>query len=296
MSINLDNYLRDRRELIERYLDKVLPSESRYPEKLHQALRYSVFSGGKRIRPILLLGSYEIFRDDIEKALPFACALEMIHCYSLIHDDLPAMDDDDFRRGKATCHKVFGEATAILAGDALLTEAFGLMARSGLEFGFGEKCLEAIQEFANAAGLNGIIAGQEVDLEKQGMRYDDRDLEFISRRKTGALIKASVLVGGMLGGASESELTALSEFGLRVGLAFQIKDDILDFGGVDKGDIVQNSDARKSKATYPGFFGLNQSMALARKYSEEAREYLSIFSERADALRQIAEWLVCREY
>jgi len=296
LSIELDQYFKARRELIEKSLDQFLPSEQTYPEKIHQAIRYSLFGGGKRIRPILLLAGYEIFRDDLERAMPFACALEMIHNYSLIHDDLPAMDDDDFRRGKPTCHKMFGEATAILAGDALLTEAFGLMARAGLEMGSDQVGLKAIQELGQAAGLSGIITGQELDLEKQGQVYNEQDLEYISRHKTAALIRASVKVGGILGGAGESELTALSEFGERIGRAFQIVDDVLDFQVGDRDRKGSESDARKKKATYPALLGLSQSRELAKRLSREALKCLEIFSDRAEPLRKIAGWLVAREY
>ncbi len=296
MSIELESYFKARQDLIEKELDQSLPSEKAYPEKIHQAIRYSLFSGGKRVRPILLLAGFEVLRDDLERALPFACAIEMIHNYSLIHDDLPAMDDDDFRRGKPTCHKVFGEATAILAGDALLTEAFGLMAKTGLERGMGMTALRAIREVAEASGLAGIITGQELDLDKQGQTYDEQDLLFINQHKTAALIRAAVVAGGILGEAGEKELDALSGFAEKIGIAFQIVDDLLDFQTGDGGRKGEGSDARKKKATYPGLIGLNRSKEIAERLSREAINCLEIFPERAEPLRKIAGWLVSRGY
>lgn len=296
LSTELENYLQARKALIENFLDQYLPKETTYPERIHQAIRYSVFSGGKRIRPILLLASYEIFQRDLAQALPFACGVELIHSYSLIHDDLPAMDDDDFRRGKPSCHKIFGEATAILAGDALLTEAFVMMARAGLELGLGSLALEVILELGQASGLSGIITGQELDLEKQGEDYDEEDLKFINEHKTAALIRASVRAGGILGRAEKRELKALSEFGQCLGLAFQIIDDILDFQETEVKKEPVRSDTRKKKATYPALLGLNQARDKAKELSQEAIEKLSFFPERARWLRAIAQWLLGREY
>ncbi len=297
MSFELQEYLQSRKQLIDQALDQYLPSAERYPEKIHQAVRYSVFSGGKRLRPILLLASYELFKPDFHPALPFACALEMIHTYSLIHDDLPSMDDDDFRRGKPTSHKVFGEAIAILAGDALQTEAFSLMAREGMKSGIEpERILRAIFELAESAGLNGMVSGQVMDLEKQGRDYSLEELEFIHRHKTGALIRASVKIGGILAGAGEEDLTALGEFGERIGLAFQIMDDILDLKGDERLGKPLGSDLKKEKATYPALLGLNKSEEQAKSLVAEAVKFLERFGERGEVLCSLARFLVEREY
>ncbi len=297
MSFDLAGYLAERKKIIEQALDRYLPPENTYPEKIHQAVRYSVFAGGKRIRPILMLASYEIFRSDYERVLAFACALEMIHTYSLIHDDLPAMDDDDFRRGKPTSHKVFGEATAILAGDALQAEAFRLMAEAGIKEGLEpERVIWAIYELANSAGLSGLVSGQIMDLEKQGKKYTEKELEFIHRHKTASLIRASIKIGAILAGAEKKEIKALEEFGERIGLAFQIMDDILDIVGGEKLGKPIGSDQKKQKATYPALLGLNKSEERAKALVEQAFKFLEDFEEKAEPLRAIARFLIEREY
>jgi len=297
LSFDLAGYLAERKKIIEQALDHYLPSENTYPEKIHQAVRYSVFAGGKRIRPILMLASYEIFRSDYERVLAFACALEMIHTYSLIHDDLPAMDDDDFRRGKPTSHKVFGEATAILAGDALQAEAFRLMAEAGIKEGLEPgRVIWAIYELANSAGLSGLVSGQIMDLEKQGKKYTEKELEFIHRHKTASLIRASIKIGAILAGAEKKEIKALEEFGERIGLAFQIMDDILDIVGGEKLGKPIGSDQKKQKATYPALLGLNKSEERAKALVEQALEFLEDFKEKAEPLRSIARFLIEREY
>src|SRR5512136_877011 len=227
--MDLKKYLKERCTLVDEALGRYLPSEDDLPRSLHKSMRYSVFAGGKRVRPILLLAACEAAGGDIGMAMPAACAMEMIHTYSLIHDDLPAMDDDDFRRGNPTNHKVFGEAIAILAGDALLTEAFVLMsnpeyARSG----DAERVLPVIREIAHCAGSHGMVGGQVVDMESEGK--NDIDLAtvlYIHTHKTGALIKAAVKAGALLGGADEAGLNAMTKYGEAIGLAFQIADDIL---------------------------------------------------------------------
>jgi len=297
LSFELENYLQDRKKLIEGGLERFLPPADSYPEKIHQAVRYSVFAGGKRIRPILLLASYELFKKDIKPALPFACALEMIHTYSLIHDDLPSMDNDDFRRGKPTCHKLFGEAVAILAGDALLSYAFRLMAETGLKSKISSSIvLKVIFEIAHGAGLGGMISGQALDIEKQGRAYEEKELEFIHSHKTGALIRAGVVAGALLARAQESELKALSEFGNRIGLAFQIVDDILDIKGGQELGKTKGKDQKLEKATYPKLIGLNKSEKRAEKLSKEAVRYLEIFGEKAKALKELAGYLITRSY
>jgi len=295
LSFDLQNYLRDRKELIDRGLDRYLPRESRHPEIIHKAVRHSVFAGGKRLRPVLLLAGYELFQDDYKRALGFACAVEMLHTYSLIHDDLPAMDNDDFRRGVASSHKLFGEAIAILAGDALQAEAFGLMARSGLESGFSPKTvLDAISDLADAAGMKGMVSGQALDMETQGKSYSEKELEFIHLHKTGALIRASIVTGARLAGGDEKALAALSGFGLKIGLAFQVADDVLDVKGGESLGKPAGSDQKKKKATYVELFGLNRAKGLAGSLISESLELIRDFGTRGEPLRLLARFMVER--
>lgn len=289
-------YLKKRIEFVNEGLDKLLPPVDQRPAVLHQAMRYSVFAGGKRLRPILFLGSIEALGKEISSFLSFACALELIHTYSLIHDDLPAMDDDDLRRGLPTCHIKFGEAQAILAGDALLTYAFNLMIKTqknGIE---AERLLLAIDEVAYSAGLKGMIVGQVVDIESENRDINLDELQYIHLNKTGALFRAALRSGGILGGATEFQLKKLTEFAEQFGLAFQITDDILDvIGDEAKLGKPTGSDSRKSKATYPTLLGLEQSKKLAREAVEKAVQSLDCFDSKADPLREIAYLLVNRE-
>ena len=297
MSFELQRYLKARKNLIDRELDRLLPPQDRYPEKIHRAVRYSVFAGGKRLRPILLLAGYQTFKDDFRLCLPFACALEMLHTYSLIRDDLPAMDDDDFRRGNPASHKVFGESIAILAGDALQTEAFGLLAGAGLESGFPAKTvLKVIADLARASGLSGMITGQVLDMETQGKKYTEKNLEFIHRHKTSALIRASIVMGARLAGASEKQISALSGFGERIGLAFQVADDILDLKGGKRFGKPRGSDQRKKKATYTDLFGLKKAGQRSQELVAEALKFMEDFPDRARPLREMAKFLIERTY
>ena len=252
--MNLQKYFKERRELVDRWLINAMPAENELPIPLYSAMRYSLFAGGKRIRPILMFAACEAVGGDINYAQPAACAMEMIHTYSLIHDDLPAMDNDDFRRGKPTNHKVYGEAISILAGDALLTQAFILLSSPFLALNIPhDRILAVINEIASCSGSRGMIGGQVADIESE--RKPDIDLptvQYIHIHKTGALIKASVKSGGILGGASERELASLIRYGEAVGLAFQIVDDILDIEG-NSAELGKDtgSDRSRGKATYP---------------------------------------------
>ncbi len=295
--MDMEEYLRERRRLVDDALERHLPRDDTYPEEIHKAVRYSVFSGGKRLRPILTLAATEAVGGDEQTAIPFACAIEIIHTYSLIHDDLPAMDDDDLRRGKPTSHKVFGEAIAILAGDALNTEAFNLIARETLEKGINPVlALEIITEITDAAGLKGMVTGQVLDLEKEDQPCRPEELEFIHRHKTASLITASVRVGARLGGAGPSELEALTNYGMAIGLAFQIVDDLLDVEGGKEWGKVRGRDKNLSKATYPALHGLEASRSKARELSEKACAAIDGFDHRADPLRSLAEYIVSRTY
>ena len=298
--MDIKKYLNDKREIVDAALERTLPKSVESQTTLHKAIRYSLFAGGKRIRPILSMAAFETVGEKGDGVLPFACALEMIHTYSLIHDDLPAIDNDDYRRGKLTCHKVFGEAVAILAGDALLTEAFQLMTRQALRTppsGNEGLILDLVNEVARAAGISGMVAGQVVDIESEGKEIDLPTLEYLHTHKTGKMIRVSIRVGARLGGAKGEPLQALTHYGERIGLAFQIADDILNVEG--KPEVLgksTGSDATRKKATYPGLFGLEESKRRARGLVEGAIEALSPFGPEADPLREIARFIVEREY
>lgn len=296
--MDLKAYLKERIALVDEALEECLPQESERPESLHKAMRYSIFAGGKRVRPILMLAACEAVGGDIRQAMSAACAMEMIHTYSLIHDDLPAMDDDDFRRGRATNHKVFGEAIAILAGDALLTEAFRLVSDPGFAASADPAArLFVIHEIATAAGSYGMVGGQVVDMESEGK--PDMDLptvQYIHTHKTGALIKASVISGALLGRANGDQYRAIQRYGEAAGLAFQIADDILDIEGTTE-EIGKDagSDQARGKATYPAVMGLSAAKEEARSMMNEALAALEIFGPEADPLREIAKYIVERK-
>lgn len=294
--MNFEQYLRSRQRLVEEALQRWVPKEDTFPPQVHKAMRYSLFAGGKRLRPILALAAAEAVGGNREDALPLACALELIHTYSLIHDDLPAMDNDDFRRGKPTSHKMFGEALAILTGDALLTEAFLLLARPDLMKRVPpRRRLRAIWEIARAAGSLGMVGGQTMDILSQGKEVNKELLEYIHSHKTGALIAAAVGGGAIIGGASSRQYKALSKYGEKLGLAFQIVDDLLDVQGsaTQLGKAV-HKDLIHKKATYPAFFGLQESRQLAERLIAEAIICLELFDWRADPLRELAKYIIKR--
>ncbi|PLY06002.1 MAG: polyprenyl synthetase [Desulfuromonas sp.] len=297
-SWNLQAYLEQRIGLVDEALDRYLPADDTLPAALHKAMRYSVFAGGKRIRPILLLAACEAVGGTAEHALPAACAMEMIHSYSLIHDDLPAMDDDDFRRGQPTNHRVFGEATAILAGDALLTEAFILLSNPAFcgEHS-GEACREVVHIMARNAGSRGMVGGQVVDMESEGKQIDLPTLEYIHTHKTGALILAALEIGAIIGGATAEQRHALCRYGEAIGLAFQVADDILDIVA-DQTELGKDigSDAARGKATYPAFLGLDGARQRARELKEIALKALAPFDDGSRPLREIAGFIVERTF
>ena len=294
--MDLKRYLAEKVALIDTALIDCLPPKGERPTQLHEAMHYSVFAGGKRIRPILMLAACEAVGGDSAMTIPAACAIEMIHTYSLIHDDLPAMDDDDFRRGHPTNHKVFGEATAILAGDALLTEAFALLGHPGniARLGAPAAC-EVVHLLATAAGAAGMVGGQVVDMESEGKRITRDELEYIHRHKTGALILAAIEIGGVVGGASDNQRQALRIYGNSAGLAFQVADDILDIVG-DQQELGKDvgSDLERGKATYPALMGLDAAREYARKLKQQAVDALEPLGENAAPLRAIAEYIVDR--
>ena len=294
--MDLKNYLKEHLARVDKALETHLQEEDILPASLHRAMRYSVFAGGKRIRPMLMMAACEAVGGDPEVVLPAACAMEMIHTYSLIHDDLPAMDDDDLRRGRPTNHKVFGEATAILAGDALLTEAFLLLSAPREGGGVDpDTRLRVLHTIARAAGSLGMVGGQVVDMESEGRSIDLPTLEYIHTHKTGALILASIQAGALLGGATESDLVALTRYGEAAGLAFQVADDILDVVG-DQEVIGKDvgSDEARGKATYVALFGLQEARKRASDLCRLAVEALDPLGEGAEPLRQIARYIVER--
>jgi geranylgeranyl diphosphate synthase, type II len=287
----LKAYLEDRQGIVEEALQRYLP-ENDIPTQIYEAVRYSVFNGGKRIRPILCLAAAEAVGGDLAPAMPVACALELIHTYSLIHDDLPSMDNDDFRRGKPTCHKVFGENMAILAGDALLTEAFALLSRAEKVMFSAERRLAVIQEIANAAGISGMVGGQALDVLSEKAGADENTLMEIHRRKTGALIVAAVKSGAIIFNAGKDKIQSLTEYGMNVGQAFQIADDILNIEGDSKKmGKGTGSDAARNKVTYPSMFGMETAKEKLAQHIEAAVASLSGFDERAMPLVVIARYI-----
>jgi geranylgeranyl diphosphate synthase type II len=289
---DVEAYLSERKALIDRSLERYLKQSKRRPQTIVKAMRYGVLSGGKRLRPILTLASGELFGAEHKRLLPFACALELIHAYSLIHDDLPALDNDDLRRGEPATHKVFGEGMALLAGDALLTEAFQLMTRAdairSLKPGL---VLELIRDISQAAGANGLVGGQAVDLEAEGKEANVAAVEDIHARKTGALICVSAKIGARIGGATRQELRRVERYGGYLGLAFQIADDIMDAAGHE---YEGRAGSEEKKATYPSVVGLGAARKRARELLDRCLKELEPFGKNADPLRAIARFIVER--
>jgi geranylgeranyl diphosphate synthase type II len=286
--------LSDYTHAVNRALGRFLPSDTTKPATIHKAMRYSLFAGGKRIRPALCLAAAEACGGSIVDAMPLACAVECIHTYSLIHDDLPAMDNDDFRRGKPTNHKVFGEGMAILAGDALLTIAFEVAAKCKGWPRYSHQ--EIILELAAAAGSLQLIAGQVADLEGEGKAIPAKELQYIHERKTSALLRCSARLGGMSANCSAAQLKALSDFGYNVGLAFQVIDDILDVTQTtDKLGKTAGKDTKAKKATYPSIIGLEKSRKIAQHLTARAFDSLKAFGRRGAGLRDLADFLLSRD-
>ena len=287
--MNINNYIRDKQRIVEIALNDCLPPPSTQPAVLHQAMHYCVMNGGKRIRPILCLAAAEAFGASADKALAPAIAVELFHCSTLIHDDLPSMDNDDLRRGIPTCHVKFGEANAILTGDALMIHAFQVLAENGIP--------RLSLELARAAGSRGVIAGQVEDLAGEGREPNAQLIDFIHMNKTAILIRAAVRMGAIAAGAGEDELENLSLFGEKIGMAFQIEDDILDETSTD--EILgkpAGSDQMRHKMTYPAVHGMEAAVEEVRKLTDEAVASLNILSRETSALRGIAEYLMIREY
>jgi geranylgeranyl diphosphate synthase type II len=290
----ISDYLKRSTEEVNAALDHFLPKAKTKPSTIHTAMRYSLFAGGKRLRPALCLAAAEACGGQRAAVMPFACAIECIHTYSLIHDDLPAMDNDDFRRGKATNHKVFGEGIAVLAGDALLTQAFEILAQSRPTPRYSWQTI--FLDLARASGSLELIAGQVADLEGEGKALSERELRYIHERKTSALLCCSVRLGGMSANCAPGQLNALSDFGYYVGLAFQVIDDILDVTQTSEQlGKTAGKDVAAQKATYPSIVGLDKSRKIARQLTDKAFESLKPFKSKAVALQALARYLLERE-
>ena len=293
--MDLPAYLTQRTALIDRALDRFLPRATAKPATIHKAMRYSLFAGGKRLRPVLTLAAAEACAGGLPQATPAACAVECIHTYSLIHDDLPCMDDDDLRRGRPTSHKVFGEGVAVLAGDALLTIAFEILAQAPANARYQMPAL--IAELASASGSRWLIGGQVADLEGEGKKLGGADLKYIHRCKTAALLTTSIRLGAMSANATPKQLAALTTFGQSLGLAFQVIDDILDVTQTtEKLGKTAGKDVAATKATYPAVFGLARSRKEAHRLTTTAHTALQPFGENAATLRALADYLLARDY
>ncbi len=295
--MDLKAYLTEKRALVDKALEDCFPESEEPSSDLNRAMKYSLFAGGKRLRPILCMAGGEAVGGEGIYVLPVACALELIHTYSLIHDDLPAMDDDDLRRGKPTNHKVFGEAVALLAGDGLLTEAFNLITSVESSGRVSPLViLRVIRVISLAAGYRGMVGGQVVDIQSEGKKPDMSLVEFVHTRKTGALITASVVSGAILCGGNEHRVQAITSYGTKIGLAFQISDDILDIEGDSEAMGKRaGSDEKKGKATYPAAVGLDRSREIQSELVEAAVESLELFDMAADPLKQIARYIIERK-
>jgi geranylgeranyl diphosphate synthase type II len=296
-SFDLKKHMEAGRKGIEAALDRYLPPDTAHPESLHKSIRYSVFSGGKRFRPILCQACFKACGGEGKSIVPVACAIELVHTYSLIHDDLPCMDDDDLRRGKPTNHKVFGEAVAVLAGDALLTFAIDLIVREGAEALGPGRTLKVLEVLLHSAGSDGMVAGQVVDMESEGGDVDAETVRYIHMHKTAALIEGSGKCGAIVAGAGENMVSRITRFGRKLGLAFQITDDILDAEG-GFGDLKAGAslDRRRQKATYPRVFGVERSRQLAAGLIGEAKESIADLGEGALPLLSMADLVIKRSF
>ena len=280
---------------IDDYLQKSLPQQSEYPSEIFEAMRYSVFAGGKRLRPVLLLSACEALGGESEKAVDFACAIEMIHTYSLIHDDLPAMDNDDYRRGRLTSHKKFGEATAILAGDGLLHYAFEIMANACVK-DCSNETVKTMQAIAHGAGVFGMLSGQVTDVISEGKEIDEKTMYFIHKNKTAAMLQGALKAGAILAGATQKQIEIMEQAGEKIGVAFQIADDILDITSTleELGKPV-HSDEKNEKNTYVTMYGIEKSQQMVETLSQEAISLFQTLGEKADFLIELTKYLIDRK-
>lgn len=286
--------LKEKRELINITLDRFLPRKDEYPKEIHKAIRHTLFAGGKRLRPYLTIHSFLLFSDAIDKIRPVGAAVELLHTYTLIHDDLPEIDNDDYRRGKKSCHVAYGPDLALLAGDALLTAAFEMLVTAELS---EELRLKLIHELAKEAGFRGLIAGQMMDILSEGRDVTPEELKYIHDNKTGRLIKLSVRFGCYTAEASDTDIACLEQFGDKLGLAFQIVDDILDIeGSTKKLGKTTGKDSEMKKATYPAVYGLEESRTMASRLIEEAKDLLIPYGEKGELLIMLADFIFTRSF
>ncbi len=290
--MNCKQILEQKAKQIDEYLEQYLPLEKEYPSIIFEAMRYSVFAGGKRLRPVLLFSACEALDGDIKKAIPFACAIEMIHSYSLIHDDLPAMDNDDYRRGMLTSHKKFGEAIAILAGDGLLHHAFEIMSDACVKYCSNET-VKAMQAIAHGAGVFGMLSGQVTDVISEGKQIDEKTMYFIHKNKTAAMLQGALKAGTLLAGGTEQQVKMMEQAGEKIGVAFQIADDILDVTSTfqELGKPV-HSDEKNEKNTFVTMYGIEASQKMVETLSEEAITIFQKFGKKADFLIELTQYLM----
>jgi geranylgeranyl diphosphate synthase, type II len=293
--VDITRYIKNKKKLIDSFLKAYtdgIKMQKECPARLHEAMTYSLMAGGKRIRPVFSIAAYEAVVGRSDEIIPVAASLELIHTYSLIHDDLPAMDDDDLRRNKPTNHRVFGEATAILAGDALLTDAFSIIA--GVKAP-PEILISVIRELTHACGSEGMVGGQMVDIMLEGKRAGKRELIYIHKHKTGTFLRGAIRIGAIMANASPGKLNALTKYGEKVGLAFQVIDDILDITGTsEETGKTTGSDIAKSKNTYPSFYGLKKSKEIAEGLINDSLSAIKDFDGKAEPLREIAKYMLKR--
>ncbi len=285
--------MKEKQELVNIILDRYLPRKDEYPKNLHKAIRYSVFAGGKRLRPYLTMLAYQIFAGNPEPITPVAAAIEMIHTFSLIHDDLPDIDNDDYRRGKKSCHALFGEGEALLAGDSLLVSAFELITYAEIS---AELRVRFIRELARECGISGLIAGQMVDIQSEGKKVSKKTLQYIHENKTAKLINICLRFGALAGGAPPEELAAIEEYGNCLGMVFQIVDDLLDIEG-DPEELGKSvgKDVEVEKATFPSVWGVEESRRQARELTEKAKQAIVKLGEKAMLLDVLADYMLTRK-
>ena len=286
--------IKEKRELVNIEIDRYLPRKDEYPKQIHKAIRHTLFAGGKRLRPYLLINTYLLFKDDLSKVLKLAGALEMLHTYTLIHDDLPEIDNDDYRRGKKACHTVFGSDIALLAGDSLLVYTFEMIADSEID---DKLKLKVIKELSQEMGDNGLIAGQLVDIMSEGKKPSQKTLEYIHYNKTGRLINLAIRFGCYMGKAPKEDLARMKKIGKKIGLAFQIVDDILDVEGNKQtlGKTI-GKDKKVRKMTFPAVYGLEKSKQMAEKMIAEAKKLLEYYGEKAEIMLMLCDFILTRKF
>lgn len=292
-NVLLKKDMKEKQELVNIILDRYLPRKDEYPKEIHKALRYSTFAGGKRLRPYLTLVAYQLYKEDLDAITPVAAAIEMLHTFTLMHDDLPDIDDDEYRRGKKSCHAMFGEGVALLAGDSLLVNAFELITYAEIDDALK---VRFVRELASDAGIKGLIAGQMVDIESEGKKVDKKTLNFIHANKTAKLINISLRFGAMAGKAPAKELAVIEDYGNKIGMVFQIVDDLLDIeGSAAKLGKSIGKDEAAGKATFPSVYGVEESRLMAKELTEKAKESIGTLGDKSIRFRILADYLLNRK-